>query len=85
MMFLTTFQDEAAAKTAFHNLSTSNTVSGVQSVAGLGEQAFLSTQPVPALYVQKDHAILNIGVTASSSTGEENQEEQLAQFAVQNM
>lgn len=82
---LITFSDSATAKARFHGVATLNG-SDFHSIAGLGDQALLVAQPVPQLFVLKDNGILSVGVASNADLSTiEQQEQQLAQMAVQHM
>lgn len=84
-IFLATFPDAATARANFHKFATFNG-SDFHAIANLGEQALLVAQPVPELFVQKDNGILTVGVVSGTDTSaNEQQEQQLAQMAVQQM
>ena len=88
VMRLLISQGISAAQTTFQSfIDQNNTEQGVHIIAGLGEQAFLSTSLAPVLYVLKDNGIVLVAVSncCTSDSVRESQEQQLAQFAVQNM
>lgn len=82
------FHDISATRTTFQSYITSSSPEqGIRLITGLGEQAFLFTKPVPALYAQKENGIVVVAVSncCASDSIRESQEQQLAQFAIQNM
>lgn len=84
-IFLATFPDAATARANFHKFATFNG-SDFHAIANLGEQALLVAQPVPELFVQKDNGIVTVGVVGGTDTSaNEQQEQQLARMAVQQM
>ena len=97
---LQTYQDAAAARTAFHShyvfvnvLVDGNTTPGNihltrRTISGLGDQALLIiAPPSPMLFVQKDNGILLVivGNYGQPDSLAENEEQQLAQLAVRKM
>ena len=98
---LQTYQDAAAARTAFHRhyvfvnvfVVDGNTPPGKihvtrRTISGLGEQALLIiAPPSPMLFVQKDNGILLVivGNYGQPDSLAENEEQQLAQLAVRKM
>ena len=97
---LQTYQDAAAARTAFYSyyvyvnvLVDGNTPPGKihvtrRTISGLGEQALLIIAlPSPMLFVQKDNGILSVMVSnyGQPDSLAENEEQQLAQLAVRKM
>lgn len=97
---LQTYQDAAAARTAFYSyyvyvivLVDGNTPPGKihvtrRTISGLGEQALLIiAPPSPILFVQKDNGILSVVVSnyGQPDSLAEKEEQQLAQLAVRKM
>lgn len=98
---LQTYQDAAAARTAFHShyvfvnvvFVEENTTPGNihvtrRTISGLGDQALLIITPSsPMLFVQKDNGILSVVVSnyGQPDSLAENEEQQLAQLAVRKM
>jgi hypothetical protein len=82
------FHDISATRTTFQSYITSSSPEqGIRLITGLGEQAFLFTSPVPALYAQTENGIVVVAVSncCASDSIIESQEQQLARFAIQNM
>ncbi len=85
VIFLATFSDVATAGADFHKFATL-TGSDFHSLAHLGEQALLVARPLPQLFVQQDNGILVVGIASNAGSAvREQQEQQLAQMAVQQM
>ncbi len=98
---LQTYQDAAAARTAFQShyvfvnvlVVDGNTTPGTihvtrRTISGLGDQALLIIAPSsPMLFVQKDNGILLVMVSNDGQPDSlaENEEQQLAQLAVRKM
>ena len=98
---LQTYQDAAAARTAFYSYYVfvnvvfvdGNTTPGNihvtrRTISGLGDQALLIIVPSsPMLFVQKDNGILSVMVSnyGQPDSLAENEEQQLAQLAVRKM
>jgi len=98
---LQTYQDAAAARTAFYShyvyvnvlVVDGNTTPGNihvtrRTISGLGEQALLIiAPPSPILFVQKDNGILSVVVSNDGQPDSlaEQEEQQLAQLAVRKM
>lgn len=84
-VFLLVLPDAETARERFNPVAT-QTGSDFHTITDLGEQALLVAQPVPQLYVQKDNAILIVGVVNNAPLATlESQEQQLAKLAVQAM
>ena len=81
---LSIYKDRVTARSALQKLlSESNLAPHIFN--GLDQPAILATAPVPQLFVQKDNGMVSISVTGNDTTLIGHQEQQIAQFVLQNM
>lgn len=81
---LSIYNDRATARAALQKvLSEGNLAPHVFN--GLDQPAILATAPAPQLFVQKDNGMVSISFTGNDAPSIEHQEQQIAQFVLQNM